>query len=822
MLYGIEELAKITGAVPVNLMPYGISNLSVDSRRLSFPAETLFFAIKTDANDGHKYIKDAYDAGVRCFVVSALPEDTGVMPQAVFLKVLDVLSALQAVASYHRKRFGIPVIGITGSNGKSVVKEFLYHLLSGRYNIVRSPKSYNSQIGVPLSVWNMDHTHEMAVFEAGISKPGEMSRLEKIIRPDIGVLTNIGAAHQENFRSYKEKALEKLKLFSSSGCIVYCADDPVVVEAVGEASLPACKVVWSRYRADADVFVGNITVSEDSTSITAICGGVERRFTIPFTDDASIENVIHCICVIYCIDPGLLADTGAFSSLEPVAMRLEVKQGRNASVIINDTYNSDINSLAIALDFLSARKRSRGTRSVLILSDILQSGMSPQALYGKVAEIVKEKGVDRLICIGGELYSQKGFFSSMESSFYLTTEDFLASMHDSDFSGETVLVKGSRNFHFEKITERLELRLHETVMEVDLDAIVHNFNYFRSLLKPETRMVCMVKASAYGAGAVEVSRTLQEHHCDALAVAVADEGVELRHEGITLPILVMNPEMNSLNLLFEYGLEPEIYSFRLLEAFIQAGRLRGETSFPFHIKIDTGMHRLGFVPEDIPEICAMINAQNSVLPKSVFSHLAGSDSPDLDDFTMSQISCFTESASALERGLGRKLLKHILNSAGIERFAGYQMDMVRLGVGLYGIGTCNPKALKNVCTLKTVILQIRKVPAGDSIGYGRKTFVDRDSLIAVIPIGYADGLDRHFGNRRGHVLINGKPAPIVGNICMDACMVDVTGINAQEGDTVVVFGDGLSVSELAGTIGTIPYEILTSPSSRVQRVYFRE
>ena len=819
MDYTIAEAADILGLPCTRHGGYVFNELSNDSRRLSFPGTTLFFALKTATGDGHKYISEAYSLGVRSFMVSARPSEG--MDDAAFLEVPDVLSAVQRLAETHRKRFGCPVIGITGSNGKSVVKEFLYHLLCREYNIVRSPKSYNSQIGVPLSVWNMSSEHNLGIFEAGISMPGEMERLERIILPDIGVITNIGPAHQENFRSYYEKAMEKLKLFSRSRSLVYCSDDPVLSRAVKDSGLESIAVPWSRTDRGAHIFVESVSAGELSTTLVVSFDGKTRTFSIPFTDAASVENVLHCIGVLYCLDSRLLDNSAPFATLEPVAMRLEVKQGRNGSLLINDTYNSDINSLAIALDFMSGRKKSGDYRTTLILSDILQSGSEPEDLYHRVSEIVSAKGVDRLIGIGPVISSFSQLFR-MDKSFYASTADFLSVLRSSDFSGELVLIKGSRNFHFEKITERLEQRVHETIMEVNLDAVVHNFNRYKSKLKPSTKMVCMVKASAYGAGAVEVARTLQEHRCDALAVAVADEGVDLRNHGISIPIIIMNPEISSLNVLYDYNLEPEVYSFRLYDAFVREGVSRGASSFPIHVKIDTGMHRLGFSPEEIPSLAALLKGQNVVRVKSVFSHLAGSDTPELDDFTMSQIRRFTDAASLLEKLTGDRVLKHILNSSGIERFPEYQMDMVRLGIGLYGISMSGDTGLKNVSTLKTTILQIRNVPAGDSIGYGRRTYVERDSKIAVIPIGYADGLDRHLSNRVGKVMVNGSLVPIVGNICMDACMIDVTEINAEEGDTVIIFGDSLPVSYMAGILGTIPYEILTSPSPRVQRVYIND
>lgn len=822
MMYDIKQIADIIGAECCGVREGSVSDLLTDSRRLSFPEATLFFALKTGTNDGHRYISDLYSMGVRFFVVSALPREIGKMPAAGFLLVKDVLEALQKLAAYHRSCFGIPVIGITGSNGKSIVKEFLYQLLCGRYNIVRSPRSYNSQIGVPLSVWGMGEDNDLAIFEAGISMPGEMQKLEPIIRPEIGLLTNIGSAHQENFSSLRQKAEEKLTLFRSSEHVILNRDCRDAVAAAEDAGIDSSKLFfWSMEDSDADLYVASVARKDASSIIIYRYGGKERTVEIPFTDDASVEDVISAICVIACLDPSLLDSGLPFGTLEPVAMRLEVKPAKNGSILINDAYNSDVNSLRIALDFQFSRKKDKGCRTTLILSDILQSGSPARKLYADVAGLVKAKGVDRLIGIGSQISSCADLFD-MDKEFYLTTEDFLASPHFNDFHDEIILLKGSRSFHFESIAERMERRLHETIMEVNLDALVHNFNWYRARLKPETKMVCMVKASAYGAGAIEVAKTLQDHRCDYLAVAVADEGIDLRNAGITIPVMVMNPEISSLNMLFSYSLEPEIYSFRLLEAFIHEAEKAGVKSYPIHVKIDTGMHRLGFTPDEIPQLCRLLSSQKYVSVKSVFSHLAGSDSPEFRDFTMKQLNCFKDASSKLEELLGHKVIKHILNSAGIERYTDWQMDMVRLGIGLYGVSASGMDGLRNVSTLKTTILQIRNVPAGDSIGYSRRTFIDRDSRIAIIPIGYADGLDRHFSNRNGKVMINGQFAPIVGNICMDACMIDVTDIDAAEGDTVVIFGDDLPVSELAEKLGTIPYEILTSPSPRVERVYYRE
>lgn len=822
MMYQIKEIAKVISARPAEWQDATVSLLLTDSRRLSIPEESLFFALKTKTNDGHRYIKDLYGLKVRNFVVSDILPEYSAMPDANFLVVKDTLRALQRLVTYHRKRFNIPVIGITGSNGKTVVKEFLYQLLRSEFNIVRSPRSYNSQIGVPLSVWEMNERHTLGIFEAGISQPDEMEYLQPIISPTIGVITSIGEAHQENFISMGQKCREKLQLFVDSDAIIYNGDDTLIADSVEASCLSHKAIIWSRTDTEAPLYIESIEKQADKTIIRCTLLGFERTYIIPFTDDASIENVIQCIAIMLYLKPTSVNDVEKFSRLEPVAMRLEVIEGINDCLLINDTYNSDINSLDIALDFQQSRKVGREMKTTLILSDILQSGTLPKSLYRKVSDLVSHRKVDRLIGIGKDLKEYEAFFPTKEKEFYTTTEEFLAQPLQQMFRNELILIKGSRRFHFERITERLVRKVHETTLEVNLDAIVHNFNFYRSRLNPETKMVCMVKASAYGAGSYELAKTLQEHRCDYLAVAVADEGEELRKAGITIPIMVMNPEFGSFNVLFENNLEPEVYSFRLLDAIIRETERRGITSYPIHIKVDTGMHRLGFQPGDMPAVCERLRQQSGVVARSVFSHLAGSDSSIFDDFTMEQIGKFQMAAKTLEEGLEYKVIKHILNTAGIERFPQYQMDMVRLGIGLYGVSASGLRGLRNVSTLKTTILQIQNVPKGDSIGYGRRSYVDRDSRIAIIPIGYADGLDRHFSNREGIVLINGQRCPIIGNICMDACMVDVTDIEAHEGDTVVIFGEGLEVNELSDRLHTIPYEILTSVSPRVKRVYYRE
>lgn len=823
MEYAIKDIAKIIGAKIKTLKDYTISILLIDSRRLSLPEESLFFALTTKTNDGHKYIKELYELRVRNFVVSKMLPEYDTMTDANFLLVKDVLKSMQKLVAYHRKRFDIPVIGITGSNGKTVVKEFLYQLLNNEFNIVRSPRSYNSQIGVPLSVWEMNEKNTLGIFEAGISQPDEMENLCKIIAPTVGVLTCIGEAHQENFISVNQKCQEKLTLFKDCEAIVYDGDNPLISNAIEAACLSHKAIVWSRTDTDAPLYIESIEKKENETIIRCTLLGFDQVYKIPFVDDASIENVIHCLAIMLYLKPTSVNDIEKFAHLEPVEMRLDVKEGINNCLIINDTYNSDINSLDIALDFLQTRKAAKNLKATLILSDILQSGTLPKSLYKKVADLVKRKKVNRLIGIGRDLKDfETEFDENIEKSFYQTTEEFIASQEIRNFQNEVILIKGSRRFHFEKISELLEKKVHETILEVNLSAIVHNFNLYRSKLKPETKMVCMVKAFGYGSGSYELAKTLQEHRCDYLAVAVADEGADLREKGISIPIIVMNPEFSSFNTLFENNLEPEVYSFRLLDAMIKETDRRGIIGYPIHIKIDTGMHRLGFQPEEVPQLIERLKEQSGIKVRSVFSHFAGSDSYVFNDFTQQQFEKFYSAATTLEKGLEHPVIKHILNTAGIERFPDWQLDMVRLGIGLYGVSASGISGLQTISKLKTTILQIQNVKSGDSIGYSRRSYVKRDSRIAIIPIGYADGLDRHFSNGHGEVVIRGHRCPIIGNICMDTCMIDVTDIDAQEGDSVIVFGEELPVSELSDKLKTIPYEILTSVSPRVKRIYYWE
>ena len=829
MNYSIEKITTLIGARRIGSADAQIGWLLTDSRSLCFPEETLFFALKSSRNDGHKYIDDLYRRGVRNFVVEAkglqefLPHGIDHMPDANFLIVPSPLAALQRLAERPRDEFNVPIVGITGSNGKTMVKEWLYQLLLPSQKIVRSPRSYNSQIGVPLSVWLLNERTEIGIFEAGISQPGEMMALRDIIQPTIGVLTSLGAAHQENFRSMEEKCMEKLELMHDTEAMVYCSDNDIVSRCIRRMQYHGEKIAWSQCDEQASFFVKNIENKGQTTRITYIWQQEENTYTIPFIDEASIEDTITCAVVALRLGltPGQLADR--MPKLEPVAMRLEVKEGQRGCLLINDSYNSDINSLDIALDFMNRRESKRMLKKTLILSDMFQTGTTPEALYAQVSDLAVKRGIEKFIGIGPELMAQADKIQVSDKQFFADVPHFLSSEVFANLRNELILLKGARSFGFDQITEQLEQKVHETILEVNLNAVVENLNYYRSFLKPDTKMVCMIKADAYGAGAVEIAKTLQDHRVDYLAVAVADEGVTLRKAGITANIMVMNPEMTAFKTMFDYDLEPEVYSFRLMDALIKAARKEGITGWPVHIKFDTGMHRLGFDPEqDLFKLVDRLKHQTAIIPRSVFSHFVGSDSDNFDEFSARQFALFDEASQKLQAAFSHHILRHMDNSAGIEHFPERQMDMCRLGIGLYGVDPRDNRMLHTVSTLKTTILQMRHVPAGETVGYSRKGKIERDSVIAAIPIGYADGLNRHLGNRHSYCLVNGQKAEYVGNICMDVAMIDVTDVPCQEGDQVEIFGEHLPVTVLSDAIDTIPYEVLTGVSNRVKRVYFQD
>ncbi len=823
MTYSISEIAKVLKIKEVHNPDLAISHLLTDSREVFNPEQTLFFALKTPNNDGHKFVDELYILGVRNFVVQTIHPEWKNLKGINLLYVKDSLLALQKVATFHREHFHIPVIAITGSNGKTIVKEWIYQMLGSEKNITRSPRSYNSQLGVPLSVWQLNENTELGLFEAGISMPNEMTRLQKIIQPTIGVFTNIGDAHQENFKNLKQKCLEKLDLFVNCDVIICEEGNKLLDECMEATCLSQKSFTWSyNNRSTSPLLILKVEKQDAKSSLTYSFLGLPFTVELPFTDDASIENVTSSIAVALYLTTSIETIQEKVKQLEPVAMRLDVRRGKNNNIIVNDTYNSDINSLKIALSFLGQQSAEDSPRRTLILSDILQSGFSDEALYKSVSDLASSANIGRIIGIGHHISDQQKTFAGIPHIFFDSTEDFINSGIWNEFHEETILLKGSRNFEFERITELIEQKNHETVLDINLDAILHNYKFYRSRMNPETKIICMVKADAYGSGSEEVAKILQYHKCDYFAVAIAEEGVILRKAGIKTPIIVLNPEVAGFNQLFESYLEPEVYNFRILDAFIKEAQRRGISDFPIHIKMDTGMHRLGFTEEDLPLLIDRLKSQNALEVKSTFSHLAASESWAFDDFTTEQISLFKKLAFTLQTGLDYPIWRHILNSAGIERFPEEQMDMVRLGISLYGISASGAEGLCNVCTLKTTILQIKHLKKGETVGYGRKGDLDHDASIATIRIGYADGLSRQFGNRTGHVLIKGQLVPIIGNICMDLSMIEVTGIDVKEGDEVVVFGDELSVIDQAKKISTIPYEILTSVSTRVRRIYFRE
>ncbi len=823
MHYTIDNITALIGARRFGSAEATIEWLLTDSRSLAFPETTLFFALRTKLGDGHHYIADLYRRGVRNFVVGTVPENHDTTyPDANFLLVVSPLKALQRLAERHREEYDLPVIGVTGSNGKTVVKEWLYQLLSPSMHVTRSPRSYNSQVGVPLSVWLLSEHSQVGIFEAGISQPGEMQALKAIIQPTIGVMTNIGPAHQENFATIQEKCMEKISLFKDCNAVVYSADDPIISECMATSFFTGDTLAWSTRNTDATLFIRKIEKQQCSTLISYRYIGTEHSISIPFTDDASIQDCIHCLAVCLYLHISAEEISQHMAQLEPVAMRLEVIQGVRGCTLINDAYNSDVASLDIALDFMNRRPEQENKPKTLILSDILQTGLQSDELYAQVADMIASRGINHLIGVGTEISAAHSAFKDCQKTFFPSSNALLESGLLDTLNHEIVLIKGSRKFGFEQIAAALSLRVHETTLDVNLEAIAENLNFYRSFMQPDTKITCMVKASAYGAGSVEIAKTLQDRGVDYLAVAVADEGAELRRAGITTGIIVMNPEMTAFNTLFQYDLEPEVYSFKLLNALVRAAEKQGIQAFPVHIKLDTGMHRLGFNPlTDVPQIIDHLKHQTAIVPRSVFSHFVGSDSPDFDEFSAHQFQIFDKASRQLQQAFPHKILRHICNSAGIERFPERHLDMVRLGLGLYGIDPIDNRRLHNVTSLRTTILQIRNVPKGDSIGYSRRSFVRRDSRIAAIPIGYADGLNRHLGNRGCYCLVNGQKAPYIGNICMDVCMIDVTDIPCQEGDSVEIFGDNLPVTVLSDVLDTIPYEVLTSVSNRVKRVYFQ-
>jgi alanine racemase len=821
----IKEVAKIVDGKLIHLIDNDqIRFLSIDSRKITSPINTLFFAIPGERNDGHKYIPDLLENGVRNFIISKESPAIKANQSANFILVNDVVEALQKLAAHHRKQYDIPTIGITGSNGKTIVKEWLSQLLESEYEIIKSPKSYNSQVGVPLSVWSMNDLHTLAIFEAGISKPGEMEKLEKIIQPSIGIITNIGSPHSENFENNQKKTREKIKLFEHVDALIYCCDYKDIMREIGILYIRNPKQIfqWSRENTEANLFINKEEIGSTSTTISATYKKKNYKFQIPFSDRANIENVIHCIATMLLLNYDPKRINERIQTLIPVSMRMQLLDGINNSILISDVYTSDLGSLEIALDFLN--EQHRHSNKTVILSDIFQSGIPDKELYALLARMISERKVEKFIGIGPKLFEYRDYFNK-NALFFKSTEDFLKQDYIG-FRNESILIKGARVFGLERITALLQQKTHETVLEVNLNSMLHNLNYYRSKLKADTKLMVMVKAFSYGSGIYEVANLLEYHRVDYLSVAYPDEGVELRKAGIKMPIMVMNPEISSYRLLLEYNIEPEIYSFRTLNMFIEAVNKYPEFGGDhyFHLKLETGMNRLGFDEENSSDIIHILEKNPRIKVRSVFSHLAASPDVEHDDFTRDQIIKFERFSQKIKSYCDYSVMRHILNTSGIERFPEYQFDMVRLGLGLYGIGFTedSKRNLIQAGTLKTVISQIKEIHKGDSVGYSRSFKAEKDTRIATLPIGYADGLMRTLGNGGGKVSINGQFAPYISNICMDMSMIDITEIECKEGDEVIIFGEQLPVEEFAKDMKTIPYEALTHISRRVKRIYFQD
>lgn len=800
--------ARFNGPLP----DMEIDNVSIDSRSLQNNGGTLFFALGGQNRDGHQFIPALIDKGVLNFVVTHIPN--GTEGKANFFVVGNTLKALQDFAIYYRSLYDFPVIGITGSNGKTIIKEWLNYLLSPDYNIIRSPKSYNSQVGVPLSVIGINERHNLGIFEAGISTVGEMQKLEPIIKPNIGILTHIGTVHDEGFASRNEKITEKLKLFTNVDVLIFQENEAV------EALLPShIKTVTWGFEPGANVQVAK-THDAGTTILSIVYNESVFDAAIPFTDAASVENAITCLVLMLHMGYSHEVIAERLAGLYPVELRLQVKNGINGCTLIDDSFSSDYQSLKIALDFLEQHKTHQKT--TVILSDVFQSGFDTAVLYAKVANLLASHNISQVIGIGETISRELADFPNFYP--YKTTQEFLAHYRAGSFSNETILIKGARSFRFDEIVVFLEEKTHETVLEINLNSVIHNLNFYKSRLKPETKIMVMVKAFGYGAGSYEIAKALSHQKVDYLGVAFADEGIALRNAGISTPIIVMNPESSAFAAMAAYNLEPEIYSAKELRSFIAMAQQKNLSSYPIHIKLDTGMHRLGFQHNQLAELITLLRNNNLVSVKSIFSHLSASDDLQFKDFTEEQIVKFGAWSSHLMAELNISPLRHILNTSGIYNYPDAQYNMVRLGIGLYGVGNdaTERQSLQTVGTLKTIILQIKEIPAGDSVGYSRRFMASHTTTIATLPIGYADGIPRAWGNGKGFVTISGHKATIIGSICMDMLMVDITGIDCREGDTAIIFGDSPSVVEMAQALGTIPYEILTSISQRVKRVFFKE
>ncbi len=821
-MYSSQHISEIINAKLVGDANHSVKHILIDSRQLTEPSNSVFVALETERNDGHQYIYGLYQKGVKTFIVKQIPGNCLGLHDACFLIVQNTLKALQQLAIHHRSQFSTTVIGVTGSNGKTVVKEWLYQLLKSDYVITRSPKSYNSQVGVPLSVWQLNSNHTLGIFEAGISEVGEMNLLREIIQPAIGVFTSLGSAHDEGFKNSSQKLEEKLLLFSNCETIIVNA---LSIKEEQLQLLPKNTFLISK-NAGATLRVIEIENLFTHTIIIANYNNQQISINIPFTDSASVDNAITCWGTLLHLKISQAEIEKRMLLLQAVAMRLELKLGNNNCVLINDFYNSDINALEIALHH--QKQQHRGGKKVVILSDIEQSGKLSWELYEHVSKLMAQFHIDTVIGIGKEISSQQELFVDTDAHFFESTNEFI---HESkintalQFHNAIILLKGARSFGFETISKQLQQKSHDTVLEINLNRLVHNINFYRAQVTKDVMLMCMVKATGYGSGSTEIAFTLQHHHVDYLAVAYADEGVELRKAGIHLPIMVMSPEESCYDDMIDYHLEPEIYSFKIARDFIQALQSKAiSESYPVHIKLDTGMKRLGFESNKLNELCEFLKVEPLLRVKSIFSHLVASDDKAFDEFTNSQIALFEKHATQIEHAVGYHALKHICNSGAITRFKSAHYNMVRLGIGMYGIGFNEVEKihLENISSLKTRISQIKELEVGESVGYNRKGLATKKTKIATIPIGYADGFSRKLGNANGYVFINKKACKTIGNICMDMCMIDVTDVDCKEGDEVIVFETYEQLMQLSKAMETIPYEVLTSISSRVKRVYVQE
>jgi alanine racemase len=814
--YIIGDISRITGGFITGESGRIIRQVCTDTRRIDLPAESLFIALKGPSHDGHRFLNEAYQAGIRSFLVGVLPESIGLFPDSTFIVADNPLAALQNLASWHRNQFKGRLISITGSNGKTIIKEWLAQLMQTSYRISKSPKSYNSQLGVPLSVLNISSDAQYAIMEAGISMPGEMSSLQRILDPDIGLISNIGDAHQENFADLLSKTREKISLFRNCKEIFYCLDHERIHWELSAAAFPGQKHSWSRTQPAADLHITGEIIAGSSCHLTGTYLSNEVKLNIPFTDPASIENLIHIWLFLLTIGFDREALQTQVSRLEPIRMRLEQKAGINRCTLINDYYNSDILSLKIALDLLF--QQTPQSRKTIILSDILQTGQSEGDLYKEISRLLEHRNIHRLIGIGPAICRNCHKFVQPIST-WSSTNEFLNQVNTEDFHDEAILLKGARSFEFEQVSSILEARIHSTTLEIRMNDVRYNLEQYRKMVGPDVRIMAMVKAFSYGSGGIEMAKFLANERIDYLGVAFTDEGIEIRRAGIKTPVMVMNTDFQQSDLVIDHHLEPEIFNWTGLSTFSKTLRNLGLSPYPIHLKLDTGMHRLGFDYRETEQLSNFLHDHPEVYLKSAFSHLAASEDPVYDDFTHSQIRRFSESCDHLAGKTGYPFLRHILNSSGIERFPDAHFDMVRLGIGLYGLGNSGLLKLKPITTLKTIISQIHDLSPGESVGYGRRTILEKPVRIGIIPIGYADGIDRRLGNGNYRMLVKGKPVSTIGNICMDMTIIDLNGLEANEGDEVVVFGPSNPVSEMADILHTIPYEVLTSISPRVKRIY---